>query len=116
MLEIDPEKRLSAKEALNHPWFTLEHIGSNILSIAQENVRKHCSDKYFNLEKKKPEFSSAFRTPNLRYSDTGKKLNFNPFISNRKSSKNIDHAALFQGKERSNVNNLIILGYTLHFI
>lgn len=58
MLEKNPKLRLSAKEAMNHPWFTLEHFGANKLSIAQANINKYCNERYFNMEDIKPEFGS----------------------------------------------------------
>lgn len=59
LLEKDPRKRLSAKEALNHPWFTLESIGSSPLSIAEKKMSKYCNKGYFDVESIKPEFSAV---------------------------------------------------------
>lgn len=56
MLEKSPKMRISAKEALDHPWFTLEQTGDNRLSIAQENINKYCNNGRFNVEKIKPKF------------------------------------------------------------
>jgi serine/threonine protein kinase len=58
MLERDPKLRISAKEALDHSWFTLEQTG-NKLSIAQENMKKYCNGERFNVEKIKPVFGFA---------------------------------------------------------
>lgn len=56
MLEKDQQLRITAKEALDHPWFTLEQTDRNRLPIAQENMRKYCNGARFNVEKIKPEF------------------------------------------------------------
>lgn len=59
MLERDPHLRISAKDALAHPWFTLEHTSAAQLSLPQENVSKYCGDAHFNVESIKPDFSSV---------------------------------------------------------
>ena len=56
MLERNPRLRISAKEALDHPWFTLEQTGHSKLSMAEENMLKYCNGGRFNVEKIKPVF------------------------------------------------------------
>lgn len=63
MLEKNPKMRISAKEALDHPWFTLEQTGHNKLSIAQENIQKYCNGGRFNVKKIKPEFGLISAVP-----------------------------------------------------
>jgi serine/threonine protein kinase len=58
----NPLLRISAKDALAHPWFTLEHNSSNQLSLPQENISKYCGVKYFNMENIKPDFSGVKNT------------------------------------------------------
>ena len=57
MLEKDPDMRISVKEALNHPWFTMESLDMNTLSIENENMMKCFKEVYFNVEHIKPEFN-----------------------------------------------------------
>jgi serine/threonine protein kinase len=56
MLEKNPALRISAKEALDHPWFTLEQTGHSKLSMAEENMLKYCNDARFNMGMIKPAF------------------------------------------------------------
>lgn len=63
MLEKDPKLRVTAKEALDHPWFTLEQTEHNKLSIAQENMQKYCNGGRFNVERIKPEFGQLPASP-----------------------------------------------------
>jgi serine/threonine protein kinase len=57
LVERDPELRISAKEALSHPWFTLEYTDAHSLAIAEFNINKYCNKGYFNVESIKPDFS-----------------------------------------------------------
>jgi hypothetical protein len=43
MLKVDPYKRLSASEALNHPWIT----GPNISTVHLEEAHAAMRQKYF---------------------------------------------------------------------
>lgn len=63
LLQKNPRLRLSAREALSHPWFTLEFAGSCTLSLAEENMSKYCNRGYFNLESIKPDFSTVRLSP-----------------------------------------------------
>lgn len=63
MLEKNPKTRISAKEALGHAWFTQELTDCTTLSTAQINMRKYNGDKFFNVEKIKPEFVTVTCTP-----------------------------------------------------
>lgn len=65
MTAICPEERISAKEALMHPWFTLENINESLLSNAQMNMKKYHDENRFNVEKIKPEFSMITCSPLL---------------------------------------------------
>lgn len=69
LLEVDPAFRISAKDALSHPWFTMETVNMRTLATALENIKKYANDKFFNVEKIKPEFSTLTCTPlfNSRY-------------------------------------------------
>lgn len=63
MVDLDPKKRITASEALHHPWFTIIHSQSTLLSTAQENMQKYNDKERFNMEKMKPEFSMVMCTP-----------------------------------------------------
>jgi len=71
MVEKEPLLRISAKDALAHPWFTLENNNSNQLSLPQENINKYCGVRYFNIETIKPDFS---RTKNSAIKELDKDL------------------------------------------
>lgn len=60
---IDPALRYSASQALQHPWFKMEHTENIMLSSAYENMQKHDSKHRFNIEKIKPQFGIATGTP-----------------------------------------------------
>ena len=66
MVAKNPEERLTAKDALMHPWFKSEHAGSIVLLTALENMKKYNDKNRFNMEKIKPEFSMVTCTPLLR--------------------------------------------------
>lgn len=70
MTEKDPKIRISAKEALLHPWFTMECTGSNALSITKENINKYCNEGYFDVENIKPEFNVIRYCPLLDPQDS----------------------------------------------
>jgi serine/threonine protein kinase len=38
MIEVDPKKRISAKDALKHPWFKEEAIVINTLLKINDNI------------------------------------------------------------------------------
>ena len=68
MVAKDPRERVTAQEALNHCWFTLEHADTCLLSSALENMRKYHNkqnENRFNVERIKPEFSTVTCTPLL---------------------------------------------------
>ena len=72
----DPQERVTAREALSHSWFSLEHADSCLLSSALENMKKYHNkqnEHRFNVEKIKPEFSTVTCTPllNSRFSGAG---------------------------------------------
>ena len=67
-----PELRISAKEALSHPWFTLENTDTHSLTISELNMNKYCNKRYFNVESIKPDFSKVKLTP-FRTLNEGKK-------------------------------------------
>ena len=56
MMEKDPRLRINTKDAMAHPWFTLEFTGKNTLSIKKESIDKYFNDQMFNMEKIKPDF------------------------------------------------------------
>lgn len=89
MVVKDPANRITAKDALMHPWFNIDHSGSCALSNAQENMKKYNDKNRFNMEKMKPEFSMVMCTPllNSRFAgaqnsplQTGNGGNRNPFL------------------------------------
>ncbi len=68
MVAKNPDDRITASQALAHPWFSLEHTSTCILSNAQENMRKYHNkqnENRFNVGKIKPEFSMVTCTPLL---------------------------------------------------
>ncbi len=65
MLAKNPEERISAKDALAHPWFMLERTNSSLLDTAQANIRKYCQENVFNMKRIKPEFSMITSSPLL---------------------------------------------------
>ena len=65
MVIKDPAERITAKEALNYSWFSMEHSGSTGLSTAFENMKKYNDKNRFNMEKIKPEFSMVTCSPLL---------------------------------------------------
>ncbi len=71
MLAKDPAERITAREALAHPWFMLELTDSTVLDTAQENIRRHCRENCFNVEMIKPQFSIITCSLHLqsKYSD-----------------------------------------------
>ncbi len=73
MVAKNPAERISAKDALMHPWFRMEHSSSVGLATAQENMRKYNDKNRFNMEKIKPEFSMVTCSPllNSRFAGSG---------------------------------------------
>ena len=65
MTAKDPANRISAKEALLHPWFQVEHSSTTGLATAQENMKKYNDKNRFKMEKIKPEFSMVTCSPLL---------------------------------------------------
>lgn len=65
MVNKDPSLRISVKEALEHPWFTMETIGSTSLSMPEINIKKYFDKKCFNVESIKPDFNSI-KSPLLK--------------------------------------------------
>jgi serine/threonine protein kinase len=72
MVARDPKNRCTAKEALEHPWFSLEHTRNKNLSNAQMNMKKYQAEGRFNVSKIKPEFSMVTCTPLLNSRFNGK--------------------------------------------
>lgn len=72
MVRKDPQERCTAMEALQHPWFSLEHAQLKSLSNAQENMKRHQNEDRFNVGKIKPEFSMVTCTPLLNSRFNGK--------------------------------------------
>jgi len=58
MLVKDPSKRITAKQALAHNWFTLEHTGNSRWNVC-EKVKRHQGERIFNVSRIKPQFSYA---------------------------------------------------------
>jgi len=63
MVIKDPTARISAKNALQHPWLYKENYSGGILLSAMENMKKYNDKNRFNMEKIKPEFSMVTCTP-----------------------------------------------------
>ena len=63
LLEKNAEQRITAKEALDHPWFTMEEAVATNLSMAQMNMKKYCNIENFNVEMIKPEFGPIILAP-----------------------------------------------------
>lgn len=75
MLEKDPQVRISAKEALAHPWFTLEYIETKELAAPHYNIKKYCRESKFNVERIKPNFHHAIMPNNVSIVDTKVSIN-----------------------------------------
>eukprot|EP00826_Nyctotherus_ovalis_P057132 TRINITY_DN7803_c0_g1_i1.p2 TRINITY_DN7803_c0_g1~~TRINITY_DN7803_c0_g1_i1.p2 ORF type:complete len:385 (-),score=101.50 TRINITY_DN7803_c0_g1_i1:50-1204(-) len=67
-----PQDRCTAKEALQHSWFSLKHTELTSLSNAQENMRRYQNKDRFNMTKIKPEFGMVTCTPLLNSRFNGK--------------------------------------------
>ena len=65
MLEKCSSSRITIKEALIHPWFTLEWIKENNLSIVQKNLIHHCNTKMFDVGRIKPKSKRQISAINL---------------------------------------------------
>lgn len=59
----DPGQRITAKQALGHSWFTLEHTNNSKTSV-HENITKHKGEGIFNVERIKPQFGFNKRAEN----------------------------------------------------
>lgn len=68
----NPQDRCTAKEALQHSWFSLKHTELTSLSNAQENMRKYQNQDRFNMTRIKPEFGMVTCTPLLSSRFNGK--------------------------------------------
>jgi hypothetical protein len=98
-----PEERITAKDALSHPWFTLENIGSSLLSDAQANMKKYhdgLNENRFNVGKIKPEFSMITCSPLLGLRN--QKLDDSPLLLTKRESKN---TSPFQSPIQSPLNS-----------
>ena len=72
MVAKDPKDRCTAMEALQDPWFLLEHNSSIMLSSAQDNIKKYNDSHRFDVSRIKPEFSMVSCTPLLNARFLGK--------------------------------------------
>lgn len=68
MIAKDPKERITAKDALAHPWFMLENTDGSLLDTAQANIRKHCRENMFCVQRIKPEFTSIMTISPLLHS------------------------------------------------
>ncbi len=84
MTEKDPAKRLTAAEALDHPWFHMEHKDKSALSSAYDNMQKHNSSMRFNMEKMKPAFGLVTCSPVMSGASSGSRDS--PLISSANAS------------------------------
>lgn len=75
MVAKNPADRISAKDALMHPWLKMEHSGTVGLATAQENMKKYNDKDRFNMEKIKPEFSMVTCSPLLNSRGVGSGVN-----------------------------------------
>jgi serine/threonine protein kinase len=106
MLAKDPAERVTAKKALAHNWFTLEHTSNATLSDACENMKKYRDENRFNVQKIKPEFSMITCSPFICCSSKG-------VISRESSPLILGSAAGVKaagGRARASSNN--VAGYT----
>lgn len=60
LLEVDPKKRPSAKDALQHSWFKTEKH-AELLSVI-DKIKKYNNEKIFNVASIKPNFDSGMFT------------------------------------------------------
>ena len=76
MVEKNPKNRCTAQEALQDPWFSLEHKNLLRLSNAQDNMKRYHNLHKFDVSRIKPEFSMVTCTPllNSRFSGQGSPL------------------------------------------
>jgi len=65
MVAKDPQNRCTAKEALQHEWFSLECIEQISLYSAQENMKRHQNEDRFNVRKIMAKLSVITCTPLL---------------------------------------------------
>lgn len=66
MTKLNPTERLTAAQALSHPWMSLGCDKSKVLSSAQENMRKYHNKENqfrFDVERIKPKFSFVGTSP-----------------------------------------------------
>lgn len=63
MLLKDPLKRISAKQALDHPWFSVPHNSFIGMLSAEEKMNKYSGCDRFKMDRIKPEFNMTSYTP-----------------------------------------------------
>lgn len=66
MTKLNPAERVTAVQALSHPWLAFGGDKSKVLSSAQENMRKYHNKENqfrFDVERIKPQFSFVTTSP-----------------------------------------------------
>jgi len=66
MLSKDPTKRITAEEALTHPWFSASHSSFSRFLTTQEKINRYNGCHRFKMERIKPEFVMKQYTPLLQ--------------------------------------------------
>jgi serine/threonine protein kinase len=66
MLNKDPAKRITAKGALSHPWFFVQHNAQTRFPTTQDKMNKYNGINRFKIERIKPEFVMKYYTPLLQ--------------------------------------------------
>ena len=93
-------KRISAEDALKHPWFGLKFSTS-----IQERMHKYCTGSSFDLVRIKPEFKmTSFEPLLLTKEDLISKLSKTPILKNLRLSDSSEK--LMQWKEFENLENI----------
>ena len=66
LLELNPDKRISAEAALNHPWFTNNKIKEKLLDISAEDIKHMLTNVYnYNPQKYLQQAAIAYLVHNL---------------------------------------------------
>ena len=88
MVAVRPADRLTAHDALAHPWFHSDLSVPLMLATACENMKKYNDKNRFNLEKIKPEFSMVTCTPLMNSRQGGSGVQESPLMQSKGGAAN----------------------------